>query len=231
MKARIIFNNVLVRLGIRKILPAEIVNQVEVHECGMEMVSTDSDSIIFGDVESKFARKMMMEKLLRAADSVRDQGLKFLVYELYRSPEKQARRREENRREIEKEHPEYSESQILFALDRVAARVGGSGHQTGGAVDLTLCREDGTPLDMGTPYLDHSKATATESKLITEEQRRNREILLTAMRDAGFVNYPAEWWHYCYGDKMWAAYSHEKYAIFGKVSSDRIHFLNEIWKD
>ena len=51
------------------------------------------------------------------------------------------------------------------------------------------------------------------------------------MQDAGFVNYPAEWWHYCYGDKMWAAYSHEKYAIFGKVSSDRIHFLNEIWED
>lgn len=137
MKPRVLFNYIFVRLGIHKILPVEIVNQVEVRECGMEMVSTDSDSIIFDGVESKYARKRMLEKLLCAAESVRGQGLKFLVYELYRSPEKQARRREVNRREIERVHPESSESQIMFALDRVSAKVGGSSHQTRGAVDLT----------------------------------------------------------------------------------------------
>ncbi len=123
MKPRVLFNYIFVRLGIHKILPVEIVNQVEVRECGM--------------VESKYARKRMLEKLLCAAESVRGQGLKFLVYELYRSPEKQARRREVNRREIERVHPESSESQIMFALDRVSAKVGGSSHQTRGAVDLT----------------------------------------------------------------------------------------------
>ena len=39
------------------------------------------------------------------------------------------------------------------------------------------------------------------------------------MQRAGFVNYPAEWWHFSYGDKMWAAYSHKEYAIYGDVSN------------
>jgi D-alanyl-D-alanine dipeptidase len=29
------------------------------------------------------------------------------------------------------------------------------------------------------------------------------------------VNYPAEWWHYSYGDRMWAAYSNRRTAIYG----------------
>ena len=60
MNARVIFNYVLVRLGIRKILPAEIVNQMEVREYGMEMVTTDSDSIIFAGGKPMYARFVEM---------------------------------------------------------------------------------------------------------------------------------------------------------------------------
>ncbi|HAE24988.1 MAG TPA: hypothetical protein DCG33_06580 [Prevotellaceae bacterium] len=34
------------------------------------------------------------------------------------------------------------------------------------------------------------------------------------MQCAGFANYPAEWWHFCYGDKMWAAYNNKKTAFY-----------------
>ncbi len=37
------------------------------------------------------------------------------------------------------------------------------------------------------------------------------------MKKQGFVNYPAEWWHWSYGDKMWAAYGKHPYAFFGKI--------------
>lgn len=37
------------------------------------------------------------------------------------------------------------------------------------------------------------------------------------MQDADFVNYSGEWWHFCYGDKMWAAYKHRRYAIYGEI--------------
>ena len=47
----------------------------------------------------------------------------------------------------------------------------------------------------------------------------NRKLLLRTMQKQGFVNYPNEWWHFCYGDKLYAAYKFEKQAIYGKAVS------------
>lgn len=219
MTTRVFYNHVLVRLVLRKILPAEIINRKKVRECGQELVSSYSDSILYSEgIESYYARKEMIERLENVADTIhKGAGLKLLVYELYRSPRKQEWLRERDRKELVETHPDYNEQQIQSALNRISASVGGSGHQTGGAVDLTLCDGEGTPLDMGTVYLEHNKRTPTKCKDITKEQRKNRHILLTAMKAAGFVNYPGEWWHFCYGDKMWAAYSREPYAFYDVV--------------
>lgn len=219
MTARVLYNYILVRIGLRRILPAEIVNRKavrrEITECSF--VQSLNDNILYADtIESRFARKEVIRRLEEAADSVHlKYGLKFLVYELYRSPEKQAKLRERDRNEIVQRHPDLSEDQIQSALNRISAGVGGSGHQVGAAVDLTLCDENGSLLDMGTRYLEHNEKTATHSKRISKEQRQNRRILLDAMKEAGFANYPGEWWHFCYGDKMWAAYKHKRYALYG----------------
>lgn len=219
MTARVLYNYILVRIGLRRILPAEIVNRKavrrEITECSF--VQSLNDNILYADtIESRFARKEVIRRLEEAADSAHlKYGLKFLVYELYRSPEKQAKLRERDRNEIVQRHPDLSEDQIQSALNRISAGVGGSGHQVGAAVDLTLCDEDGSLLDMGTRYLEHNEKTAKHSKRISKEQRQNRRILLDAMKEAGFANYPGEWWHFCYGDKMWAAYKYKRYALYG----------------
>jgi D-alanyl-D-alanine dipeptidase len=79
---------------------------------------------------------------------------------------------------------------------------------TGGAVDLTLCDPDGVELDMGTavdatPEASHN-ACNTAADNIPDEARHNRRILVSALRSAGMVNYPTEWWHWSYGDRYWA---------------------------
>ena len=91
-----------------------------------------------------------------------------------------------------------------------------SGHTTGGAVDVTLwyC---GKEIDCGSSYLEFTAKTPTWSRKLSYSQRRNRFILYNAMTQAGFVNYPLEWWHFCYGDKMYAAYKFEKKAFYGKT--------------
>ena len=91
-----------------------------------------------------------------------------------------------------------------------------SGHSTGGAVDVTLfyC---GKEMDCGSSYLEFTAKTPTWSKELSYCQKHNRFILYNAMTQAGFVNYPLEWWHYCYGDKMYAAYKFEKQAFYGKA--------------
>ena len=223
MTIRVLYNYILVRLGLRKILPAEIVNRKKVRECGEELVKTHSDYITYASLKDNYARLGVMTRLVAAAEIVQKMhGLKLLIYELYRSPENQAELRERDKKELMAAHPEYTESELDAALNRISAKVGGSGHQTGGAVDLTLCDESGHPLDMGTLYLGHNARTVTDCPNISEEQRRNRQILLDAMREAGFINYPGEWWHYCYGDKMWAAYARKPYAIYGEVTQEMI---------
>ena len=96
---------------------------------------------------------------------------------------------------------------------RVAAD---SGHTTGGAVDVMLfyC---GKEIDCGDSYLEFTANTPTWSNTLSRSQQRNRFILYNAMTQAGFVNYPLEWWHFCYGDKMYAAYKFEKKAFYGKA--------------
>jgi len=82
-------------------------------------------------------------------------------------------------------------------------------HNTGGAVDLTLTY-NGVPLEMGTDFDEVSERSRTdfyESFTADEKEehfRNNRRIFFNALKQVGFVNYPAEWWHYSLGDGRWA---------------------------
>ncbi len=90
-----------------------------------------------------------------------------------------------------------------------------SGHNTGGAVDLTIAGPDGLELWMGTGFDDTSEKTATrwferspEVEGRAVEALCNRRLLYHAMISAGFVNYADEWWHYDYGNPGWARLAH-----------------------
>ncbi|MEK5266564.1 M15 family metallopeptidase [Weizmannia sp. FSL W8-0401] len=83
-------------------------------------------------------------------------------------------------------------------------------HYTGGAVDLTLADENGW-LNMGTDFDEftekaHSLFYEKKKFLTTEEKviRNNRKLLRTSMLEAGFRSNPDEWWHFDYGNALWA---------------------------
>lgn len=217
MNIRVLFNVFLVRQGVRQILPSDFINAIPVVESNEPMIKLlDDEDFVKTDGNVFVGRKGMIERLLKAAKDVSNKGYRLHIYQTYRSLEEQAERRETVYKELRKKFPNYDEKAILQMVNKRAAGVGG-GHQTGGAVDLSLCDKDGNELDMGTQYREHNLKTATHSKSLNENQRNNRRILLKAMHSAGFVNYPAEWWHFCYGDKMWAAYSKKKTALYGIV--------------
>ena len=73
---------------------------------------------------------------------------------------------------------------------------GGSSHNKGLAVDLTLVDAAGNVLDMGTKFDDFSEKAHHGYKRLPKEVRANRLLLKTAMEAAGFVALPTEWWHY-----------------------------------
>lgn len=37
------------------------------------------------------------------------------------------------------------------------------------------------------------------------------------MKKEDFVWYPGEWWHYCFGDRMWAVYSNQIECFYGPI--------------
>lgn len=79
----------------------------------------------------------------------------------------------------------------------------GSIHNYGAAVDLTLAKNDGTPLDMGAGYDDIRKiaypsweAHFLKTGELTQQQVENRRLLRKVMKSQGFSNIQTEWWHF-----------------------------------
>jgi len=76
---------------------------------------------------------------------------------------------------------------------------GGSAHNRGIAVDVTLVTVAGDPLPMPTGFDDFTPAAAHGyRKGLSKAQLFNREILRTAMELHGFRSLRSEWWHYTY---------------------------------
>lgn len=92
-------------------------------------------------------------------------------------------------------------------------------HTTGGAVDLTLYdNTTGKDLPMGTlvDEIDNDRIYTWHPDL-SQEEKENRSLLFSVLTDAGFVNFPGEWWHYSYGEREWAWRTGASTALYGVV--------------
>lgn len=214
MNIRILYNVILNILGIRKILPGEVLRSKPVRECNEPMVRLTPGKGLFLNENATECRQSVAEKLRRVAAQLYDNGMGLYVYDLYRSPERQRMMREETYRFYSQTISDKEE--LEKQVRRGSAGVGG-GHQTGGAVDLTLCDKEGVPLDMGSEYRAKCKEMATSHPLSPIFMER-RQLLCSMMQKEGFANYPGEWWHYAYGDQLWASYRYKRYAFYGQVT-------------
>lgn len=96
-------------------------------------------------------------------------------------------------------------------------------HSTGAAVDLTLLDRSGTPLAMGgaidaidaVSEPEHYAAAEPGSDAALWHHRRCR--LAEVMAQAGFARHPNEWWHFSFGDQLWAWVRGEAAACYGRV--------------
>jgi D-alanyl-D-alanine dipeptidase len=104
-------------------------------------------------------------------------------------------------------------------------------HSTGAAVDITLVDAQGRPVDMGSPIDEVSSRSfpdhfATHQDLQGQEYHRHRTLLKDIMQAAGFRRHPQEWWHFSFGDQLWAWILQEQEgkqgitARYGRVEPD-----------
>ena len=159
--------------------------------------------------------------LLKNAQKHLPQGYHFVVYEAYRPMESQIKLWDGVVSEQKKKHPEMdvNSEEFIALCDIFAANPyrQGSGHQSGASVDISLIDDAGREYDMGGTVRGFDETADFDCPNISPEGRKNREILRDALSKSGLVNYPSEWWHYSFGDRLWARLTGSKLAIFGKL--------------
>jgi zinc D-Ala-D-Ala dipeptidase len=99
-------------------------------------------------------------------------------------------------------------------------------HATGGAVDLTLYWKGAEALWMGSlfddvtalAHRDRFETLDEEFSFSNEEARANRRLLHWLMLEEGFAGHPDEWWHFSWGDQLWAALTGAPAAHYGPAA-------------
>ncbi len=175
-------------------------------------------------------RKTVYEKL-KQAQALLPKGLRFCLYEGYRSLQLQKMLFEHRFEKITKHHPQWSQDEVFIETIKLVSPIinqDGSKnippHSTGGAIDIYLLDDKGNPIDMGIHPKDwmedeEGSISLTSSCIISAEAQENRKIMSKALAAVDFVNYPTEYWHWSYGDRYWAYHKNKPHAIYNSYSS------------
>ena len=146
-------------------------------------------------------RKETAQKLAAANKEFMKKGFRIKLWDAYRPPYVQ---------------------KIFWSIlpdDRYVANPGkgGSKHNRGGAVDVTLIGKDGSELEMPSLYDDFSQRASPANSEMSKKARKNMNYLRTVMMKHGFAPIADEWWHF--DDKDW-----EKFPLIDVALED---FLDE----
>ena len=186
-----------------------------------------------GAINECFVRESVYRALVAAARSLPD-GTGLIVLDGWRPWKVQQYLFETLQAAIQTHQPGLTESELLTRTREFVSvpskdSRAPSPHLTGGAVDVTLCDDDGVPLDMGTLFDETLPASHTDhleqldSLTASQHQARsNRRLLYHIMGEQGFTNLPSEWWHYDLGDQLWGHYSGQGSVHYGPAEPETI---------
>lgn len=163
-------------------------------------------------------RLSVAEKLLQAAKQL-PKGMTFLFSEGHRPISLQRKMYTEYCEQLAHSNPTWDESKVKREATKfIASPEDVPPHSTGGAIDITLLDANGKELDMGSILDDmpdkNQNRNYTFADNIPDYAKANRQVLIDALSNVGFINYPAEWWHWSYGDKYWAYHTHHSQSIY-----------------
>ncbi len=128
-------------------------------------------------------RRAVVERLAKAAELLRAQDRRLLVWDCYRPTSIQ--------KLMWKRMPD-----ARYVADPKL----GSNHSRGAAVDLALVDQDGEPVVLPTEFDEFSTA-AHRSRALEGQHGVEARRLSAAMIEAGFRPIPNEWWHFDASDR------------------------------
>lgn len=148
-----------------------------------------------------YLTKEALAALAIAAEDLRSQGYRLLIWDSYR-PQKAVDNfvrwiNNPNDEGDKTFYPQLQKSNLLAGMYIMEK----SGHTRGSTVDLTIIKKDGGFVDMGGTFDLFSEISHPDYQDLTDEQKRNRQILRDAMVKAGFNPLDSEWWHFTLKDE------------------------------
>ncbi len=148
---------------------------------------------VYGSLKKAYLQKDVANSLSKAQTYLKeiDSSLTLLVYDAVRP------------RSIQQFMWDYLEIPISEKVKFVSNPKNGSIHNYGSAVDLTIAKNDGTPLDMGAKYDEIEKIAYPKYEndflangKLTKLQIDNRKLLRRVMKEGNFTGISTEWWHF-----------------------------------
>ena len=154
-------------------------------------------------------------------------GHKLTVGTCLRTLEMQKQIRDSIHADMAQKNPGWSLATMNRTLNRMVAPLdilSPPPHTTGAALDVGVQGPDGVDL-VFSGVEDWWSVAPTYFHKLSDEARRNREMLIAAMEHAGLTNYLGEWWHWSYGDQGWALRVGSPIAYYGSVLVDNAEAL------
>jgi D-alanyl-D-alanine dipeptidase len=166
-----------------------------------------------------YVRSELLARLQKVADSL-DDRYKLIVRAGHRPIDVQKRLLRECMQDYKQDNPGVSDEE---ALEHARTFVSDPDvmlppHCSGAAIDVDLMNvETNTFVDFGSPINIDDDISYLHYQDISAEQKENRMLLLAAMLDQGLASTAFEWWHFSYGDEVWAWFYHNPDCLYGLI--------------
>ncbi len=166
-------------------------------------------------------RESIYEKIGRISKILDKQNKRLIIRSVWRGFAHQKLLRDRRVKIIKKDYPNKSLEEINKIVSYFIAPEEESMHSTGGAVDALIydLKKDSV-MDFGNNvglHLELNKTCYPFYPDITPQVRKNRKLLINLFDEEGFVVDPKEYWHFDYGNAIWAIEKDKKYAKYGII--------------
>ncbi len=197
---------------------------LENHSPLMSLMNTDFNLIFEPSISVDYTymiREDILEKIGRISHELNSQNKMLIIRSAWRSIEHQQLLWDAKFEFFLKEHPEKSFDEVKEIVSYFVAFPRESMHATGGAIDaLIYDNAKKCVMDFGTNRglkIDLSKKCYPYYPEISKEAKKNRALLIGLFESEDFVCDLKEYWHFDYGNVIWAIEKEKEFAIYESI--------------
>ena len=170
-----------------------------------------------------FVREAIVEKIGRISTLLDKEDKVLIIRSVWRSFKHQQLIRQRKAVFLQKIHPDKSLEEIHELVSNFIAPKTKSTHATGGAIDaLIYDLKNDCVMNFGTNNglnIDLNKKCYPHHPDITPQAMKNRKLLIDLFEKEDFVCDLVEYWHFDYGNVIWALEKGKEYSKYGIIKA------------